>query len=269
MLTEVQGSAWLVTGWYWQPILAWYGLTLLVLVPAGAVWGWYDPRSVEGESVALKPIRFALSIGVYMLTTSAMFAFVRPDRRAAILSLATVWLMVAGSTVELACITFQAMRARRSHFNVSSPADAAIYATMGAFALLFIGAVLPLAWEIALRPNEQAYPIMARAIVIGLLMTGVFGGGTGALMSVRGRPEAQMPGRRLPLLGWSISGDDLRLPHFLGIHAMQAVPLIAAGAMVLDYRQAALLSAIGTVAYGAVTAGLLFGALRVRPSATK
>ena len=107
---------------------------------------------------------------------------------------------------------------------------------------------------------------MARAIVIGLLMTGVFGGGTGALMSVRSRPEAQVPARRLPLLGWSMAGDDLRVPHFLGIHAMQAVPLIAAGAMVLDYRQATLLSAIGTVGYGAITAGLLFGALRVRPA---
>jgi hypothetical protein len=31
----------------------------------------------------------------------------------------------------------------------------------------------------------------------------------------------------LPFLNWSASHGDLRIPHFLGLHAMQAIPLLA------------------------------------------
>lgn len=136
---------------------------------------------------------------------------------------------------------------------------------MGAFALLFIGAVLPLAWEIALRPNNGADPTMSQAIVTGLLMTGVVGGGTGVLMSTRERAMVEEPGKRLPLLGWSMSGGDLRVPHFLGIHAMQALPVIAASALALSVGRAMSLFALGAVAYGLLTAGLLHRALRGKP----
>ncbi len=35
-------------------------------------------------------------------------------------------------------------------------------------------------------------------------------------------------GGQVPLFGWNRSGGDLRVAHFLGIHAEQAIPLLAA-----------------------------------------
>jgi len=252
--------------WFPQRVLAGYSLALLALVPAGLVWAWRDSRNVDGEAVALKPTRFALSIGVYILTASAMFSYVRPERRAAFLPSAAVWMMIVGSTVELSCIVLQAARTRRSHFNRSTPRDAAIYAAMGAFAVLFIGAVLPLAWEIAQRPDEHADPNMVRAIVAGLLATFVGGGGTGALMSARSDHAIGREKARLPLFGWNMTGGDVRAPHFFGIHAMQALPMIAAGANVLSSRRAGSLFVAGALAYGLLTGGLLYQALRGKPT---
>lgn len=255
-------------GWFRERVLARCGSAFLVLVPAGVVWAWCDPRTIEGESVALKPIRFALSIGVYMLTASSMFECVRPQRRFAILPRTTVWMMIVGSTVELLCITFQAARARRSHFNHSTRGDAAIYATMGAFAVLFIGALVPLAWEIWRRPNEQVDRTMSRAIVAaGLLMTVLVGGGTGGLMSAKGRHTIGRESARLPLLGWDMSGGDIRVPHFLGIHAMQALPMIAACARAFRPSRGKAVFTVGAVAYGLLTASLLHRALSAKTAA--
>lgn len=234
-------------------------------MPAGAVWARRDLRTVKGEVVALKPIRFALSIGVYMLTASGMFAFVRPERRGAMLPDATVWMMILGSVVEFSCIALQAARARTSHFNRSTPGDAAIYATMGMFAVLFIGAVVPLAWEIARRPVEHADHTMIQAVVAGLVVTFIVGGGTGGLMSAEGHHAIDKRRPRLPLLGWNLSGGDLRVPHFFGIHAMQALPLMAAGASTISMRRIEALFIGGAVAYGLLLTALLYQALSAKP----
>jgi hypothetical protein len=209
-----------------QRTLADCGFALIALTLAGFFWAWRDPRKVGGESVALKPIRFALSISVYMLTASAMFNYVRPERQLALLPTAAVWMMVIGSAIELSCIALQAARARQSHFNTTTGSDAAIFALMGIFAVLFVGALLPLAWEIARRPSEHADPTMVTAIVAGLLGTFFVGGGTGALMSSRGVHAVGKANGRLPLFGWNMTGGDIRAPHFFGIHAMQALPLM-------------------------------------------
>ena len=160
---------------FWQPALAQCGVALLPMVPAGAIWAWFDLRTVQGESVGLKPTRFALSISLCLMTAAAMFACMQPDRRRALFAQVTVWMMLVGSSVELISIVVQAARARLSHFNQSAPGDAATLATMGVFAVLFIGALFPLAWEIPRRPalgwGESLFLI--GAVVYGLLTWGL------------------------------------------------------------------------------------------------
>jgi hypothetical protein len=77
-------------------------------------------------------------------------------------------------------------------------------------------------------------------------------------------------GPGLPLLGWSTVAGDLRIPHFIGMHALQVIPLALIVIELLSRRIARLrdvtvrfrLVAIVTAAYTAVLAVLTWQALR-------
>ena len=77
----------------------------------------------------------------------------------------------------------------------------------------------------------------------------------------------------MPLTGWSTVGGDLRIGHFVGLHALQALPLLG---MLLgrwfDTGTRARLLLIAGAAYGVLVVLLTWQALRgqplLRPDAT-
>jgi hypothetical protein len=71
---------------------------------------------------------------------------------------------------------------------------------------------------------------MPFALAIGFILTGWLGGLTGGAIGANGGPFVGVDpttGPFMPLTGWSLSGGDYRISHFLGVHAMQALPLAA------------------------------------------
>ena len=248
-----------------QPQLVVFALACLGLAAVffGAIG--LDPRTFGGAPVWLKPAKFALSIAVFALTSAWFFGLVRPERRTAPLMQGSVWVIIVAGTFELAYIALQAGRGEASHFNLSSPLYITMYAVMGVAAVALTATTLPLAWEIARRPAEGSNAAYRLAVVIGLVLTFLLGAGLGGYMSAQSGHAVGVEGGGVPLFGWNRAGGDLRVAHFFGIHAQQAIPLLGAIAAASGWRNGRAIVLAGAAGWVALTLFAFAQAVAGRP----
>lgn len=246
-------------------LMAALGLLFAVLMLA-------DPRVIEGAPAWLKPLKFAVSTAIYSATLAWVLRYL-PDwprlaRRAAAV---TAWVFV----VEVALIALQAARGTTSHFNTSSVVDGAIFSVMGA--AIAAQTVAAIAVTVALWRQTFADRAMGWALRLGMTLA-VAGASVGGMMTqptaaqlAQARETQQMPragahtvgapdgGPGLPGTGWSLAHGDLRVPHFVGLHAMQALPLVAW--LVARRRGTRDSARVGVVVGAAVSYAALFALL--------
>jgi hypothetical protein len=177
---------------------------------------------LRGANVWIKPLKFALSLGLFALTTAWFVGHLRPAARRLRAVDAIVWVLIGSAGFELAYIALQAGLGSGSHYNVGDPVHAVLYSLMGLGALTLTATQPALAWMLLRHADPKRAPAYRLAVVIGLVLTFVLGAGVGGLLSGLQPPETAA----LPIVGWSMAGGDLRPAHFLGIHAQQALPLV-------------------------------------------
>lgn len=251
---------------------AWINAGLAVVFAALLV---IDPRTVDHAPAWLKPLKFAVSIALY----SATFAWVLRTltawpRLARVAASATAIALM----IEVALIGMQAGRGTTSHFNTSTLFDGAVFTVMG----LAIGlqTLIALAVTVALFRQPFTDRAMAWALRLGMAIA-VVGASTGGLMTspspaqiAQFKATGAMPragghtvgapdgGPGLPGTGWSTAHGDLRAPHFLGLHAMQVLPLLALALAGVRRQRARLIAVLGGAAsYAGLFAILLAQAL--------
>ena len=253
-------------------------LTGVVMLPAltfAAAGLLLDSRLIAGAPAWLKPAKFAASALIYSLTLAWMFGYLQGWVRTRRL----VGRITAGVFVlEIGLVYLQAWRGTTSHFNVGNPLDALVFGVMGvAIVAQTIASAFVL---VALWRQPFTDRAMGTALRAGMCIT-LLGAASAGFMT---RPTAAqlhevkttgaLPiagahtvggvdgGPGLPGTGWSTAHGDLRVPHFVGLHALQALPLLAL-AMGRRRRDAASRTvARAAVSYGALFALLLGQALR-------
>jgi hypothetical protein len=220
------------------PVGATAGLMVVVLA-ASAVGLWLDPRTVLGVSVWLKPAKFAASIAIYCLTLLWLFSYIPAHVRT---RRVVGGVTAAALLLEMGIIALQAARGTTSHFNVSTPLNAVLWAVMG---LAIVGQTLTsIAVAVALFRQHFADGAFGWAARLGMVLT-IAGALLGGAMtqptesqrvemragqaSVSGAHTVGAPdgGPGLAATGWSREHGDLRVGHFLGLHAVQLLPLFA------------------------------------------
>ncbi|HUG26289.1 hypothetical protein [Piscinibacter sp.] len=206
------------------------GLLLALLLPMAIAWG-VDDRMLRGANVWLKPMKFSFSIAVLALTTAWFVGHLPAERRRGRAVDRIVWLLIGAGTFELSYITLQAGLGQGSHYNVGDMLHGAMYTLMGIGALLLTVTQPILAWQLARHPDPQRPAAYRHAVLIGLVLTFVFGAVVGGLLSSMQPPSG---GATLPMLGWALSGGDLRPAHFVGIHAEQVLPVVGFAAATLS-----------------------------------
>lgn len=223
-----------------------------------------EATAILGVHPALKPLKFAVSIAVFLVTLAVLLPAVStsPGTRR-VLAGALALSMI----VEMTIIGGQALRGRRSHFNFAHPLDAALTATMlvGIFVLLL--AMIAIALLATARPLALP-PLMAGAFRAALWLF-LFSAVSGLGMGGRGRHTVggDDGGPGMALTNWSSVHGDLRVSHFLALHALQILPLFAAAISRLPLgavAQWALLT-LGILANLALTVGTWLQALASRP----
>lgn len=198
-----------------------------------------DPRVITGAPAWLKPTKFGVSFTLYSLTLVWILGFIQgPHRLVNLIG----WTVLVTFALEWVAILTQVVRGTTSHFNVATPLDTALWSLMGVAIVVLWGTNFVIAGLLLLQ--RFGNPAFAWALRLGLVLT-VIGMGLGFLMTsptaqqlaswqagaavtVVGAHTVGVPdgGPGLPVVGWSTQGGDLRIPHFVGMHALQVVPFL-------------------------------------------
>lgn len=170
-----------------------------------------------------KPFKFAVSLGIYSWTM-AWYCFYLTSFNINLFN----WTVVVLWSFEIIYIAFQASKGQQSHYNISTKVYSVLYTLMALAAtvvtlytayigLLFFNTSFP---EL---PEYYVWGIRLGIIIFVIFSFEGFAMGSRLNHSV----GALNDNSNWLILGWSKTVGDLRVSHFIGMHALQVLPLIS------------------------------------------
>lgn len=193
-------------------------LAIVVLIPM-----IMDSRLVMGINPWIKPLKFCISIGVYLWTFAWILHYL-PDSKKWVKAIS--WVASITMLIEIVIIIYQAARGTHSHFNFESPFDGALFGIMGILvAINTLAIIVTFILFLVKKPEiDPAYLLSIRLAFVIFLV----GNWVGSVMISQMAHSVGVVdgGQGIPFTNWSTEGGDYRIAHFLGLHALQILPLL-------------------------------------------
>lgn len=205
-------------------LLFWFGLINLIAAVIMVILSFAVPQEFGGTNAWYKPIKFALSTFILSWSVGWYSGYLAPSNTLTVV----YWVIIVTLAFEVIYIAWQAGRGQASHFNLSTPfytfmySLMAIAATVATFAVGYVGiqffsettVELPASYLWAIRFGFILFVIFSlQGFVMGSRLAHSIGGPDGS--------------GGIPFLNWSLSYGDLRVAHFIGMHALQVLPIVA------------------------------------------
>ena len=249
-------------------LLFWTGAFMLLLLLLATLISISDTRQILGLNPWIKPMKFMTSITFFLWTVAWFMPETEPRPRARAI---VRWTIATAMVVEILAIVLQSFRGTTSHFNHATAFDDMIFSIMG-MGVVFNTLAMALFLWIVRRDTPPARAGYVWGIRLGVAMF-LLASLQGTL--IVGNDAHSVPGPDggpgLPFVNWSTTQGDLRVAHFFGMHALQALPLLG---FLLDRTGVRggnpsglprnLVIATG-ILWLAITGGLLMMALQGRP----
>lgn len=209
-----------------DPLLSRLGWALLAVVPVFAAMAFLASGSLTGVNPWIKPIKFSISFSTFAFTISLFLTALRiPGWQ---LKLARR--VIAGSVaLEIASLGAQAWRTAHAVAG-QTWIDGSLAQMTNSMVMVNTAIVIGiLALYCANRVKVQMVDVPMMAAIrysIGIFLAG---NAIGGYMLARGSHTVGTVdgGPGLPFVNWSTIAGDLRIAHFIAIHAIQIVPLFA------------------------------------------
>ena len=207
-----------------SPILYWIVIIHFIGAIGSVIGMLADDRMLMGINIWIKPFKFFVSTGIYILTVGFLitlypFSNLKKHIIRNIISFSLL--------LEMAIIAYQAARGVQSHFNFSSEIDGALFGLMGILIAINVLIMVFFAIE-TIRLKLNTSQTIRWSILIAWLVT-IFGSWVGGEMigQMAHNVGVEDGGPGLPLLNWSTIAGDLRVAHFFGLHGLQIIPVFA------------------------------------------
>jgi hypothetical protein len=241
--------------------LAWataaHAVLIVFLIPAAIV----DPTELLGVSRWIKPLKFAISVPIFLGTMIWLLSYLPRSGVRTVISYA----VAVSMTTEMVLIMLQAARGVRSHFNHATDFDGAVFSAMGMLIMVNTAAVIHTIYLFFTRTTTIRGAHLA-GVRLGLIIF-VAASLQGGLMVARDAHTVGIHdgGPGLPIVNWSTGAGDLRVAHFAGLHALQGLPILGWLFDRSGARNGRLWVAGAAVAWAVVTVLLVIQALNGQP----
>ena len=207
-----------------DPLLFWTGALMLLGLVIVTLLSIGDQRQILGINPWIKPAKFLVSITIFLWSIAWFMPETEPDevKRALVR-----WTVAGAMVIEIVLIGMQAWRGVTSHFNATTAFDLAVFNLMGVAITVSSIAVMLFLW-IVRRDTPSSRAGYLWGIRMGVALFILASMLPGFMMVDNGAHSFPGPdgGPGLPLVNWSVEFGDLRVAHFFGMHALQALPLL-------------------------------------------